>query len=212
MGPVQPVHFVADFETLSTAPNASLLTLGLVQFDPWGNDTHETVGALPALALAFDTTDQEAYGRHVDPDTLRWWSEQSPEAQARAFQAPGKVSLFEGMTCIRDWVLSQADGAAPVIWGFGATADPVWLTTAFADVGLKNPFGYRDNLCLRTLVRFVPDEVKPERLGVKHDALADAQYEVLWAQAAYRALGITRRKRRLPSWLVAVYRALGIPR
>jgi hypothetical protein len=73
------------------------------------------------------------------------------------------------------------------VWSFGATADIVWLKSAFDALKLDFPFGYRAQKCLRTLTDLAGVPRPPEQ-GMKHHALADTLNQVVWAQLCFAAL------------------------
>ena len=58
------IHAMIDLETLSTNPNAVILTLGAVKFNPHGSD------ATDPLYFKIDVDSQTKLGRHVQPETL----------------------------------------------------------------------------------------------------------------------------------------------
>ena len=55
---------MVDMETMATGPNATVLTLGAVHFNPYGN------GYGDKLYLRISIDDQDALGREVDPVTI----------------------------------------------------------------------------------------------------------------------------------------------
>ena len=61
------IHAMIDLETLSTNPNATILTVGGVKFDAY-------TSAEPAQGMYFrvDVDSQTAMGRDVMQDTLDW--------------------------------------------------------------------------------------------------------------------------------------------
>ena len=68
-----------DLETLSTNPNATILTVGGVKFDPY-------TSVEPAQGMYFrvDVDSQTEMGRDVMQDTLDWWGRQDPEIMEEA--------------------------------------------------------------------------------------------------------------------------------
>lgn len=66
-------HFMVDIETLSTAVNAVVLSVGAVEFDPiTGEIKRRFYGEL-------DLSEQKQ--RHISSDTVQWWFKQSVENQ-----------------------------------------------------------------------------------------------------------------------------------
>ena len=64
-----------DIESLGTSPDCTILSIGVVLFDPKG------MGITSKLELKPNVEEQtEIYKRSIDEGTLLWWSKQSPEA------------------------------------------------------------------------------------------------------------------------------------
>jgi hypothetical protein len=70
-----------DLETMGTSPNAAIVAIGAVKFDP---GTGELGGRFYQVV---DLASSVAAGCVIDPDTVLWWMRQSPEARAM-FDAP----------------------------------------------------------------------------------------------------------------------------
>ena len=68
------IHAMIDLETLSTNPDATILTVGGVKFDPYTN-------AEPSQGMYFrvDVNSQTDMGRDVMQETVNWWSKQPKE-------------------------------------------------------------------------------------------------------------------------------------
>lgn len=58
-------HIMVDIETLSTAVNAAVLSIGAVEFDPFTGQIIRT------FYSELDLSEQD--NRHVDPSTVQWW-------------------------------------------------------------------------------------------------------------------------------------------
>ena len=69
------IHAMIDLETLSTRPNATILTIGGVKFDPYSF-------AEPSQGMyhRVDVDSQTAIGRDVMQETVEWWGQQAQEA------------------------------------------------------------------------------------------------------------------------------------
>jgi exodeoxyribonuclease VIII len=64
-----------DLETLATSPNAAVLTIGAVKFDPFNIETDNPT--CEKLYIKVDLDSCDALGLDVSEDTLEWWSQQS---------------------------------------------------------------------------------------------------------------------------------------
>lgn len=67
-------HFMVDIETLSTAVNAAVLSIGAVEFDPLSGKI------LRKFYYELDLSEQEH--RHIDANTVQWWFKQCQENPA----------------------------------------------------------------------------------------------------------------------------------
>lgn len=169
-------HVMVDCETLSTEPYARILSIGACMFDHMNNTLGPTF-----YAVTQAHTQPE---RHVSQDTVKWWDQQPEPVRREVFGNPNAVDLTDGLLEFRKWVLANN---GMYVWSYGATADIVWLKTAFADRGLAWPFHYRDERCFRTL-SWLTKAAEPIRLGAQHHALDDAMHQARWALRALRSL------------------------
>lgn len=175
-------HVMADLETLSTADNALILSIGGVLFD---GDT-----ILDKFHVGIDPVDAERYGLRVDAATAwgYWANPERDEARKRLFELP-KVDLFAALDGFSIWVQQTPTDERGSLWGNGATFDNVLIQNAYKAAGLENPFSYKQQACYRTLKNLCP-EVEYAQIGVAHDALDDAQSQAAHLQAICKRLGI----------------------
>lgn len=120
--------------------------------------------------------DQILADRHVCQKTLEWWRKQSEEAK-REFSPDSDLEDFV-------LALSGKDFEECRIWGNGPEFDLVILQSLLKDFGYDWPFKYRNHNSVRTAaagLKIMTDDIDPGRLykftGVKHTAMADANYE-----------------------------------
>jgi len=175
-----------DIETMSTRGNAAIVAIGAVRFDPWGVDTIETLRAGPTFYTAVRLDAQtEVYGRHVDPDTVRWWSTQSEEARARLLHQP--LHFDDAMILYNKF----ADGASRV-WGYGAAFDNAIVEDALKSMALKSSVSYRGQFCMRTICGMAKANRMMDGRLVAHYALDDAIHQCLQLQDSLAELNIGR--------------------
>ena len=118
-----------------------------------------------------------------------------PGAAARtaAFADPAAVHLAAALSDFAAWfcgaATSRAAEAEPVyLWGNGANFDVSILQSAYENVNLPTPWGFRDVRCLRT-IRALSGAcyiARPE-IGVAHNALDDARAQAMWLIDAWQA-------------------------
>ena len=69
-------HATIDIETLDITPDAVVLTIGGVKFDPFTKEAPYS-----DLYIRMDADQQMEAGRTVSEDTLKWWNTQPQEIQ-----------------------------------------------------------------------------------------------------------------------------------
>ncbi len=148
---------VVDLETLSTRPNACIVSIGAVLV--------EDMEIIDTFYINVDGRTCKEAGLHIDPDTIKWWGEQSKEAQEAWQQNP--VPLQEAIDKFTIWYGRKS---IP-IWGYGANFDVVILESAYRALDMFIPWKFWDISCLRTLMN-VLDKRLPK--ANNHNALDDA--------------------------------------
>ncbi len=170
------MHVMIDLETAATTPNADLLTVGAIRFDPTTEEIDNDI---------FYVRVQTGQGRYRDPDTLRWWSQQSLLAQAEVFESEPSCAIEQMLKDLTGWL-----GDKPVVWSQGSCFDIVILEDAFRQFDLKVPWDYWDIRDTRTIYyaaagrfeQFVPDDASA------HVAWKDAYAQCVSVHRAMKAL------------------------
>lgn len=151
-----------DLETMSTASNACICSIGAVKFtveDGISDEFYTTVDAKDCKKLGLD----------FSKDTLEWWSKQNPAALKMLVK--NTLPLAKALTNYSKWFGSKKRRQ----WGYGSAFDNVILRNAYKAVDLVSPWGYRDEMCFRTLEALFPEVARPDRTGTYHNALDDAR-------------------------------------
>ena len=169
-----------DMETMAVSPNAVVLSLGAVHFNPYGN------GYGDKIYFKIDLDDKDKLNREIDPKTLEWWSKQDPAIMEEAFSEEGRISLVDAM----DQFHKFAWGCS-AFWSHGATFDLVIIENIYRQLGKNLPWQYWQLRDTRTLfdLGFNPD--MPQ--GSKHDALQDAIRQSVGVQNIYAKMNIRER-------------------
>ena len=169
-----------DLESLDTTPYCVILTIGAVRFDPRGNGVVERLELRPTIE---DQT--EIYNRVINDDTLRWWSEQSPEALEEALGDRGRISFKECMEILYKFCWNRR-----AVWSNGASFDVVVSETAFRQVLTDKPnpipwpfYTVRDT---RTLYEIAGVKLKDGGHVTSHKAVEDAERQAIVVQKAYK--------------------------
>jgi hypothetical protein len=155
------MHVMLDLETLSTRPDAVVLTLGAVKFDPYSKEQ----GA--GIYHRVDVDEQIALGRHVDDTTVDWWGRQVEDVREEALGPDNRISL-ENFTAELNRFLVGAD----CIWAQGPVFDIVILENLYRQLGKPVPWNYWQIRDSRTLLSTFGDSRDKNSTNL-HNALAD---------------------------------------
>ena len=168
-----------DLETLDTIPSATILTIGAVKFDPYGDEINNPTCESFYVRVDIDSCD--ALGCTVSDSTVEWWSKQSKEAQFEAFEGVNRVSIQEAMHQLYKFACSTT-----YVWSHGSAFDVVMCEHLFRKVNRAIPWQYYNVRDTRTLfdLGITPD--MPEVTA--HDALADALNQTIAVQGIFRKL------------------------
>lgn len=165
-----------DLETLGTKPGCPVLSFGAVAFDPYagklGNEFYRKLDLETELPRG---------ARHVSAATVKWWFQQSAEAQREAFS--GTYPAFIVASMFGDFWREEN---AEFIWANGPTFDvAVWEAAAgYAPWSFRAP---RDCRTIYDLAGIWPDRTK----GTFHNALDDARNQAEAVIKCYAKLGVT---------------------
>jgi hypothetical protein len=175
-------HFMIDLETMSTAGDAAILSIGIQPFDPREQGIDEAAGAV----IHVDLQACMNAGLRVEAATVMWWMTQADDARA-ALVARDPVLLSEALRELTAFGQKNGGWSWAQVWGNGAAFDIPILENAFRRCRLDIPWAYNKVLDVRTMKWLAPDvpKVMPR---VAHDALSDAQAQALYVQDCHRAL------------------------
>ena len=166
-------HLMIDIETLGITPQAPVFSIGAVLFEI---ETGEIVNTF----RAFIDLNEAMMGRRPDGDTIKWWMEQSPEAQR---EMGGHQSMRMALTRLCDFSNVPIDG----VWSNGSCFDIVILEDLFRQYEMDAPWKFHQIKDMRT-IKFLAPECPVEREGTHHSAIDDAIYQANCVSWMYRHL------------------------
>ena len=140
------IHAMIDLETLSTKPNAVILTIGGVKFDPYSN-TEPTNG----MYYRIDVDSQTAMGRDVMEDTVEWWGKQAEDVREEALGDHDRIDLKYFIKQLNKWSVG-----VDVFWCQGPLFDFAILQHFYAQMKVPVPWNYWQIRDSRTLSSLVP--------------------------------------------------------
>ena len=168
-----------DLETLDVLPSATILTIGAVKFDPFGDDISQA--KCEKFYVRVDVDSCDAIGGTVSPATLDWWASQSQEAQDEAFDPTNRIQIEDAMA-----QLYKFCWGAKRIWSHGAGFDVVILENYFRKVGKAIPWAFWEVRDTRTIFDIGINPNRPPVL--KHHALEDAWNQTVGVQNVFQRL------------------------
>lgn len=164
-----------DLETLSTEPNAAILSIGACEFNRKTAEIGRKFYRKISLESCFEL------GLEASASTICWWMTQDEAARKEAFS--GKLDIKTGLQALNFWLHGRKPWAKKVpsphfIWANSPAFDLTIIRNAFrkADVESLLPI-YRNERDMRTLRDLCPDYEMPEFEGIAHNALHDAIYQ-----------------------------------
>ena len=168
-----------DLETLDVLPSATILTIGAVKFDPFGDDINDK--KCEKLYLKVDLDSCDALGCTVSSATLEWWGNQSQEAQDEAFDPNGRIPITDAMN-----QLYKFCWGAKRIWSHGVGFDIIICEHIFRKLEKAVPWSFWEARDTRTLFDLGINPNRPPVL--KHHALEDAWNQAVGVQNVFNAL------------------------
>jgi hypothetical protein len=168
-----------DLETLDVLPSATILTIGAVKFDPFGDDINDK--KCEKLYLKVDLDSCDALGCTVSQATLEWWGNQSQEAQDEAFDPNGRIPITDAMN-----QLYKFCWGAKRIWSHGSGFDIIICEHIFRKLEKAIPWSFWEARDTRTLFDIGINPNRPPVL--KHHALEDAWNQAVGVQNVFNAL------------------------
>lgn len=172
---------VIDFETCDTTANTQVLTLGATVFNP------TEISSIKNLQTnTFYAEFEEQQNRTFSIDTIKFWTQQTREAQISAFEGINKQSVPQVLVDFNEWLASKK---ATHLIGNGAAFDNPILSSLYKQYDINPVLPFWCALDLRTIRWLNPDSPLPWPSQLtKHHAAHDAVYEASWFQHIYASI------------------------
>lgn len=168
-----------DLETLNTTPDATILTIGAVKFDPFGRELQEP--KMDSFYCKVDIDSCDRIGLTTSDDTIAWWANQSKEAQAAAFDPEGRIDIVDAFA-----QLYKFCWGAKRVWSNGSCFDIIICEHVFRKINKAVPWKFWEVRDVRTAFDL---GINPQRPPVTaHHALEDAWNQAVGIQNVYNTL------------------------
>ncbi len=168
-----------DLETLDVLPSATILTIGAVKFDPFGDELKDPT--MEKFYVRVDVDSCDRLGCTVSPATLDWWARQEKAAQDEAFDPNNRIDIKDAM----DQLYKFCWGAKRV-WSHGVGFDLIIMEHIFRKLEKAVPWSFWEMRDTRTLFDIGINPNRPPVL--KHHALEDAWNQAVGVQNVYKTL------------------------
>jgi Fe-S cluster biosynthesis and repair protein YggX len=170
-----------DIETLCTKPEAVILTIGAVKFDPFSNKIGD------GLYIKPDVDEQIARGRTVDESTVEWWGKQAEDVREEALGMADRISIEEMYRQLNRFLVGAEN-----VWAQGPVFDMVIMANIYRQYGWPTPWQYWQVNDSRTLFKVHGDPRVKGKAGL-HNALEDCISQAQAVQTVYKQLGLKSR-------------------
>jgi hypothetical protein len=172
-----------DLETLSTRPNATIVTFGACKFSPY-NQNDITDG----IYFRINVDEQLALGRHLDEGTIAWWGTQAEDVREEALGEGNRITLEEFTQNLNRFLVG-----ADNIWAQGPVFDIVILENLYRQLEKPCPWQFWQIRDSRTLLSSLGDPREKNKAGL-HNALEDAVSQAQAVQYVFKQAGITEKR------------------
>ncbi|HFL4811992.1 TPA: 3'-5' exoribonuclease [Escherichia coli] len=175
-------HLMIDLETMGKNPDAPIISLGAIFFDP------QTGEMGPEFSK---TIDLDTAGGVIDRDVIKWWLKQSREAQSAILT--DEIPLDDALLQLREFIDENSGEFYVRVWGNGANFDNVILRRSYERQGIPCPWRYCNDRDVRTIVELGNSIGFDVRMtipfeGVPHNALDDARHQAKQVSAIWQKL------------------------
>ena len=181
-------HLMVDLETMGSGPDAPIVSIGAVYFDPSTGNTGAEFYQVVSLESSM------SFGMKPDASTIQWWLKQSSEARS-AILVDEALGLRETLELLADFIAENAANGSHTVqlWGNGCSFDNVILRRAYALTETPFSVPFWNDRDVRTIVELGKSVGINPRFdipfeGDMHNALSDARHQVKYVSAIWQRL------------------------
>ena len=177
------MDIMLDLETLSTKPDATVLTFGACKFNPYKQEDIDK-----GIYFRINVDEQITLGRDVDDSTVEWWGKQAEDVREEALGDGDRITLEQFTKELNRFIVGAKN-----IWAQGPVFDIVILENLYRQIGLPCPWQFWQIRDSRTLLSTHGDPREKNKVGL-HNALEDAVSQAQAVQHVFNACGITEKR------------------
>ena len=134
-----------DIETLSTRPNATIVSIGAIKFQREG--AIKKLDEMDQFYVRVSRESCEILGSRTDQETVEWWAKQDYKVRYEALENnTDRLNIKDALTKLKDWI-----GKSTIVWGHGDDFDCVILSEAYKMCGQEPPWKFWNTRDTRTV-------------------------------------------------------------
>lgn len=170
-------QLMIDIETMGIEPYSCITSISAVEFDIESGETGKE------FFINIDLEDSMKNGFTVNADTILWWMKQSDDARKDVFTNTVDVlyalHLFSVFCKSKDYE----------VWANSPRFDCGILSNYYTEMGLKTPWNFRKERCVRTLQGLFSEiKEQTEFEGVKHNPLSDCYHQIKYCHKIWNII------------------------
>ena len=172
-------HIMLDLETMGTNSFSAIISIAALEFDIQTGETGREFYVNVDLQSCMDI------GLSINAATIMWWLNQNEQARKDLIERVAIYPIKAALALFSDFCRYEDYQ----IWGNSARFDCGILQNAYDKLGMKIPWAYWNERCVRTLVSFNPD-IRNNYPAAKtsHNALSDCYYQVGYCCEIWKTL------------------------
>lgn len=179
---------MVDLETLGKRPNAAILSVSAIHFDPYS----DYIGKIFHRNIDLDSCIER--GLTIDASCFHFWLDQKSKARYSLLECNIK-ELDDGLIEFSQFLRNND---IIYLWGNGINFDNVILKSAYISCKLEYPIDYKNDRDVRTIAGLVPkqefnniqNKIRENYKLIKHNSHDDAKFQILYLQKLFKHLNL----------------------
>lgn len=182
-----------DLETLSTSPDAVILTLGAIAFNQEEKLPDEiTQDFLKSDRVFYRRINIQScinLGLTIDKETENWWKKQDKDVIFEALENDDRVDIKEALQEFSLWI-SKNSIESSKIWANSPSFDCVILKEAYKKFNFHLPWKFWLERDVRTIMDLARVNSYGQKTQNKHNAVYDCYYQIYNVHKSFNKLGL----------------------
>ena len=171
-----------DIETLSTRPNATIVSIGAIKFSRDG--PMKKLEEMDQFYVRVSRESGEIIGSRTDQDTLDWWKKQDEKVRYEALENPiDRLDIKDALTKLKEWI-----GKSTIVWGHGDDFDCVVLNENYRMCGQETPWKFWNTRDTRTVYDLAGIRISDLPPDDKHHPIHDCYRQIYGLKLGFAKL------------------------